>query len=581
MKPALSVLFFPALALVACNRESTAPNAIPREATHVNDIVTAVSGFTTLSTNIDNTCILDASGRAYCAGYGGRGAVGYGGAATFIVDPYPVSGSLTFTTITSGSLHTCALTSTGQAYCWGSNEKGELAAATPKQCLVATVPCALAPTPVATNLRFTQIDGGNQFTCALDANGRAYCWGDNTFGQLGDGTTLSRTTPVPVAGGLSFVSVRAGGFHSCGLTNGGDLYCWGNNAQGQLGAVSANQCVYFQSYPCSTTPIRVATLRFLTMDTGTLHTCGVDLGGKGYCWGNNSYGQLGDGGLANQPLPTPVAGSPLFAHIAGGAQASCAIDAAGVGYCWGKSFGRSPVLIGGGFKWKVLLPHGDHRCGLALDGSPFCWGLEQYGELGNGGQHQEQFTTPQLMAPPHVIDLPPVAKIVVTGCVNLACTFNGSYSTDDFGVVSWNWDFGDGTTGTGAIANHTFPQSGTYTVRLTVFDARQQSNSTATAVQVYYQPPPPPVNQPPIASFTYSCIPRTPNVGSDCTFNSSASVDPDGNIVSRTWTVPGRVAKTGVTVTYPFPAGSTPTVTLTVTDNLGAVGTKSLTLTIP
>ncbi|HEV8363154.1 MAG TPA: PKD domain-containing protein, partial [Gemmatimonadaceae bacterium] len=451
------------LVLVACDQSAIPPTATAApQQQPLTEVGAAVAGFTTLSTNLDHTCILDPAGRAFCAGYGGRGAIGYGGQATFIVDPYPVAGTNAFATITSGSLHTCALTPTGKAYCWGSNEMGELGAVTPPQCLYASAPCALVPIAVIGGLTFSQIDGGNRFTCALDPFGRAYCWGDNTFGQLGDGTTTKRSTPKLVAGGLTFVSLRAGGFHACALTASGELYCWGYNAQGQLGAPSANQCVYFQSYPCSTTPIHVGNARrFQAVDAGTLHSCALDVSGKGFCWGSNSHGQLGDAGLSNQPIPTPVASTVTFNRIASGAQSSCAIDAGDNGYCWGQSFGRAPALIGGGFKWRLLLPHGDHRCGLAPDGSPFCWGLEQYGELGNAGHHQEQFLTPQLMAPPHAFDRPPTAKLIVTGCINLGCTFNGSYSTDDFGIVSWKWDFGDGTTGIGAIANHTFPQSGT------------------------------------------------------------------------------------------------------------------------
>ncbi len=529
------------LLLVACDQRAIPPTATPPPQEPLTQVGAAVAGFTTLSTNLDHTCILDPAGRAFCAGYSGRGAIGYGGQGGSIVDPYPVAGTNVFASITTGSLHTCALTPTGKAFCWGSNEMGELGAVVTTRCLSTTVPCAFVPVPVVGGLTFSQIDGGNQFTCALDPVGRAYCWGDNRFGQLGDGTTTKRTTPVLVAGGLKFVSIRAGGFHACALTAAGDVYCWGFNAQGQLGAPSSNQCLYFQSYPCSTTPIHVGNARrFMAVDAGTVHSCALDLGGKGYCWGSNSHGQLGDAGLNNQPVPTPVASTVTFNRIASGAESSCAIDAAENGYCWGQSFGRAPALIGGGFKWRSLLPHDKHRCGLAPDGSPFCWGREQYGELGNGGHHQEQFLTPQLMAPPHVVDQPPVAKIIITGCINLGCTFNGSYSTDDFGIVSWTWNFGDGTTGTGAIANHTFPASGAYTVTLTVTDGLQQSNSAVTSVQVYYQP----TNQPPVARFTQNCVIRSDGVGADCYFDGSTSSDPDGTIAVYNWSAPNRANKT-------------------------------------
>jgi alpha-tubulin suppressor-like RCC1 family protein len=565
------------LLLIACDSSTVPPTATPPQRQSAAQIGSAVAGFTTLTTNIENSCILDQAGRAFCAGYGGRGAIGNGGQGTFIVEPYPVSGGQNFASITSGSLHTCALTPTGKAFCWGSNEMGELGAVVSTQCLYQSVPCAFVPVAVVGGLTFAQIDAGNQFTCGLDPAGRAYCWGDNRFGQLGDGSTTNRTSPTPVAGGHTFVALSTGGFHACALTATGDLYCWGYNSLGQLGAASSNQCVYFQSYACSLTPIHVGNARrFMAVDPGTLHTCALDVNGKGFCWGRNSHGQLGDGGLNNQPFPTAIASTQSFTRIASGVESSCAIDGGDNGYCWGQSFGRSPVLIGGGFKWRVLIPHGDHRCGLGLDGSPFCWGLEQYGELGNGGHHQEQFLTPQLMAPPHSFDLPPVAKIYITGCTNLSCAFNGLLSTDDFGIASWAWSFGDGTTASGSIVNHTFPASGTYLVRLTVTDGSQQSSSTSTSVQVYYQPP---GNQPPVAAFTYTCVARVPPPGYDCALDGSASRDPDGSVVSWTWTAPNRVTKTAVTASYPFPAGSH-NVTLTVTDNQGSSNTTTQTVVV-
>jgi alpha-tubulin suppressor-like RCC1 family protein len=102
---------------------------------------------------------------------------------------------------------------------------------------------------VSTGLAFTAVSAGVRFSCGLTTGGAAYCWGENTHGQLGDGTGTNRTTPVAVLGGLSFATLRTGSFYACGLTAGGTAYCWGSNLDGQLGNGSATD---------SYTPVKVA-----------------------------------------------------------------------------------------------------------------------------------------------------------------------------------------------------------------------------------------------------------------------------------------------------------------------------------
>lgn len=159
------------------------------------------------------------------------------------------------------------------------------------------------------------------------------------------------------------------------------------------------------------------------------------------------------------------------------------------------------------------------------------------------------------------------------------CTFNGTTSTDpDGNVVAWSWSSPNRPAKTGAIVTYPFPNGSTPSVTLTVTDNAGGTNSKTQ--QINLGGPPPPTNQPPVANFTYNCVPRTPNVGSDCTFNASTSTD-DGTIVSYAWSAPNKPPKTGVIATYPFPAGSHPSVTLTVTDNGGLSNSKTIQITIP
>ncbi len=134
----------------------------------------------------------------------------------------------TFARVSAEGAHTCGVTSGGAAYCWGYNGDGELGDGTTAD--------RLSPVPVGGGVSFAAVsagDGGD--TCGVTAGGAAYCWGDNSLGELGDGTTTNRSSPVLVAGGVSFAAVSAGDIHTCGVTAGGAASCWGLNSAGQLG----------------------------------------------------------------------------------------------------------------------------------------------------------------------------------------------------------------------------------------------------------------------------------------------------------------------------------------------------------
>jgi chitodextrinase len=159
------------------------------------------------------------------------------------------------------------------------------------------------------------------------------------------------------------------------------------------------------------------------------------------------------------------------------------------------------------------------------------------------------------------------------------CTLNGSTSSDpDGSVTAWSWTAPSKPTKSGVTTSYVYPTAGNYSVTLTVTDNNGGTNSKTQTIVVGTTPPP---NQNPVANFTINCVPRVPNVGSDCTFNGSSSTDPDGTVVSYFWSTPGRPSKSGVIVVYPFPAGSTPTVTLTVSDNIGATNSKTVQITVP
>jgi serine/threonine-protein kinase len=225
------------------------------------------------------------NGRAYCWGSNRLGQLGddrTASVAANVRNAVAVATSETFTSISAGANHTCAVTRAGEAYCWGLNFTGELA-----QALVANecggFPCSRRPVRVETAVRFDTVSAGFGHTCAL-SGGRAFCWGRNDRGQLGtppaddqcEGVACN-VTPVRVTGVSGFTSISAGGDHTCGMA-GEVAYCWGSNQYGQLGASA--------SVLRSSRPLRVVTEEpLLAIEARGIRTCGRTEAGREICWG--------------------------------------------------------------------------------------------------------------------------------------------------------------------------------------------------------------------------------------------------------------------------------------------------------
>src|SRR6266480_4676916 len=195
------------------------------------------------------------------------------------------------TTVVVATELSCALSASGQAYCWGVNGNGRLGGATSSEtCVDARFgysnPCSTRPLTVNGGLTFAMLSAQNGPPCGLTASGAAYCWG--LFGA-------DTTAPTPLAGGLTLAELSG----LCGVTTDGAAYCWGGSAYGALGnGTTTNQLV--------PTPV-VGGLTFTSLSAGDGHTCGVTMSGAAYCWGYNAYGQLGDGTTTDRLVPTPVA----------------------------------------------------------------------------------------------------------------------------------------------------------------------------------------------------------------------------------------------------------------------------------
>jgi alpha-tubulin suppressor-like RCC1 family protein len=269
--------------------------------------------FTTIAASSGHTCALNGSGAAYCWGWNLEGQLGIGSTTNHQPTPVAVSGGLTFSALAVGDYHTCALTTSGAAYCWGANFRGQLGDGSTTN--------RSAPVAVSGGLSFSSLAAGEFHTCALTSSGSAYCWGENAVGQLGDSSTTRRSSPVAVAGGLSFRALAAGSglesrAHTCALTSSGAAYCWGGNDAGELGdgVTKSEICERnSDSFRCSRTPVAVAGgLTFSALTVGGFHTCGLTTAGAAYCWGANGWGQLGTDSTTGSSIPVAVSGGLIF-----------------------------------------------------------------------------------------------------------------------------------------------------------------------------------------------------------------------------------------------------------------------------
>jgi len=308
-----------------------------------------------------------------------------------------------FVAVSAGREHTCGLTTDGSAFCWGSNEFGQLGAVSDDaSCLREgrPIPCRRTPGAVAGNLKFQTIRAGGDHTCALALDYHVYCWGDNLFGEIGEPSVRSSASPIAPRSGDTFVDLALGGAHTCAIRTDGVVFCWGSNEAGQLGngtvgtgaavptVIQSNQrfssIAAGDNRTCAriadgsafcwgstwvarqqetevlrpqSVPSRIQSPVFKALSVGTSTTCGVALDNHGYCWEANPTGAFGDGTTIGSNAPRLVGGSLDLVSISTGTVQTCAIGDTGFAYCWGGNnlgqLGVSPAIT-------------TSRCGVAL-----------------------------------------------------------------------------------------------------------------------------------------------------------------------------------------------------------------------
>jgi len=299
-----------------------------------------------------------------------------------------------YRTIATGLSHSCALQWNGQVACWGRNNFGQLGNGTKTD--------SATPVIVAGLTGVTSVTAGRYHSCAITGTGEAYCWGYGAFGQLGNGSTASQTRPVKVSGLTDAVDISAGGYHTCAVTGSyGGIECWGYNAYGELGDSTNTQ---------STTPRKVggwlcllggcSFLEFdnaVEVETGLYSTCALVNNGRVGCWGENNYGQLGDGTTYNRNFSRYVDNITDAADVTMGDFHACAVLTSGAARCWGlNNYGQlADGQTGNALKPKTMVTDYGvpiinatkvaagtyHTCAL-VGGQVYCAGRNREGQLG-------------------------------------------------------------------------------------------------------------------------------------------------------------------------------------------------------
>jgi alpha-tubulin suppressor-like RCC1 family protein len=387
-------------------------------------VLGTVKTFCQISTGVTYSLAIDKNGRAWGWGVNGSGQLGNNSVTQRLTPVSVLGGVKTFCQISAGDNHSLAIDKNGRAWGWGGNGDGQLGDN--------SVTSRLTPVSVLGTVKtFCQINIGLTYSLAIDKNGRVWGWGNNAFGQLGDNSVTSRRTPVSVLGAVkTFCKVEASNGYSLAIDKNGRVWGWGINTSGQLG----NNSVTSRRTPVS---VLGGVKTFCQISAGNNHSLAIDKNGRAWGWGNNGSGELGDNSATSRLTPVSVLGGvKTFCQISGGGTHSLAIDKNGRSWGWGEAIYiginvtlviATPVSVLGAVKTFCQIISGyDHVCVIDKNGRAWAWGQNPNGGIGDNS------TTSRL------------TPVSVLGAAKTFCRISGgknfSLALDKNGRA-WGWGY--------------------------------------------------------------------------------------------------------------------------------------------
>jgi alpha-tubulin suppressor-like RCC1 family protein len=328
----------------------------------------AYGGYTdwkTISAGGSHTCAIRTTSQLYCWGTDGTGSA-----------LYPISGYRDWKSVSVGASHRCAVRGTGYLYCWGSDSYGQVGNG--------SLGSPSTPARVGGSTDWKSVSAGDTHTCGIRGAGILYCWGHDADGQLGNGagSVSDFTVPTRVGTAQGWKSVSAGGAHTCAIWGNSTLYCWGSDASGQVGNGST-------SGDDVSSPTRISAATWSSVSAGGSHSCAVRSDGLLGCWGSDSDGQLGNGTGGDRSAPASTTNATDWKRVSAGANHTCAYRGTGTLYCWGANDQRqsvessstssfqTPQRYSGIYDWKAVDAGSQHTCAIPGSSRIYCWGAQK------------------------------------------------------------------------------------------------------------------------------------------------------------------------------------------------------------
>lgn len=427
-----------------------------------------------------HACVRLESGAVECWGSNGFGQLGNGITSSAIVQTPTLVPALDGSTdkksavslSISSSFTSCVITKTGELACWGDDLTGAIGDGG------TDLEAKTNPTPVLRASRsIVDISAASSHACAVDSNGAAFCWGSDTWGQLGNGdeAETEQISPVPVTDldgiAAKAIAIQSHGAASCAILDTGAMKCWGSDNYGQLGDGDDGQAL--ESTPVDVMGLDGSKEKVVGLTGGNGFTCALLHTGEARCWGRDANSELGDGADDNADEFSPVTVKSIDGResiavaLAGGQSHACATLSTGAVVCWGENgdgqlgdgkrftdaHSPSPTAtLDGVSASAVSLACGNYHCCAAdSTGRAYCWGNDTSGQVGDGDDGQGDEDEPR-----QVVGISNAVSVGAGQDSSFALLANGS-------ALSWGRDnFGSAGDGPADQANKYMPVSVDY-----------------------------------------------------------------------------------------------------------------------